>query len=259
MNTASPPPSLFGETKAADTSRPAPEPAQSLVDLLYDGFYMVFLLKNRKAPTDPERFTTQIQKFLGEFERRAQRQNDAPEDIFDAKYAFCAMVDEAILGSRLSIRDQWERRPLQLTLFGDQLAGEHFFDKLEAARNGGARRLPALEVFHMCLLLGFQGKYLLEGPEKLTYLTAQLGEQIAHIKGRKNAFAPHWAIPDQVAHALKRELPLWVVASVFAFGALLAYLGTRHVLDGQTRDTLAPYSQIVQLAPRAPTLTITLP
>ncbi len=259
MNSAAPPPSLFGEFKAPEPRNESTPAAQSLVDLLYDGFYMVFLLKNRKAPADAEHFTTQIQKFLATFERRAQRYSFAPDDIFNAKYAFCAMVDEAILSSRLSIRDTWERRPLQLTLFGDQLAGEHFFDKLEKARNGGAGRLQSLEVFHMCLLLGFQGKYLLEGPEKLSYLTSQLGEQIAHIKGKKNAFAPHWAIPDRVAHALKRELPVWVLTSVFALGGLIAYLGMSQLLGSQTRNTLAPYSQIVQLAPRAPTLTITLP
>lgn len=259
MNSAVPPPSLFGEFKAPEPRSDSVTSTQGLVDLLYDGFYMVFLLKNRKAPADADHFTTQIQKFLATFERRAQRHNVAPDDIFDAKYAFCAMVDEAILSSRLSIREIWERRPLQLTLFGDQLAGEHFFDKLEQARNGGARRLQSLEVFHMCLLLGFQGKYLLEGPEKLSYLTSQLGEQITHLKGKKNAFAPHWAIPDRIAHALKRELPVWVLASVFALGGLIAYLGLNHLLDSQTRDTLAPYSQIVQLAPRAPTLTITLP
>ncbi|MCK7513687.1 MAG: DotU family type IV/VI secretion system protein [Desulfobacterales bacterium] len=71
-----------------------------------------------------------------------------------------------------------------MLLFGDQLAGEHFFDKLETARNGGANRINALEVFHLCLLIGFKGRYLLEGPEKLKYLTQQLGEQIAHIKGK---------------------------------------------------------------------------
>ncbi|QID17447.1 DotU family type IV/VI secretion system protein [Nitrogeniibacter mangrovi] len=257
--TTTAPPSLFGDTRrptTADTATPSPH---GLVDLLYDGFYMVFLLKNRKAPSDADRFTTQIQKFLADFERRAQKRHFAPEDIFDAKYAFCATVDEAILSSRLSIRDAWERRPLQLTLFGDQLAGEHFFDKLETARNGGARRIDALEVFQMCLLIGFQGKYLLEGPEKLAYLTAQLGEQITHIKGKRGGFAPHWEIPDRVAHALKRELPVWALASILALGGLIGYLGLRYVLDGATRKTLAPYAGIVQLAPRAPTLTITLP
>lgn len=259
MTIPAPPPSLFGDFAKPDPNVEPNTTAHSLVDLLYDGLYMIFLLKNQKSPDDADRFTTQIQKFLGEFERRAQRMNFASEDIFDGKYAFCAMVDETILSSRLSIREIWQRRPLQLSLFGDQLAGEHFFDKLEKARNGGASRIQALEVFHMCLLLGFQGKYMLEGPEKLAYLTSQLGEQIAHIKGKKNAFAPHWKIPDKVSHTLKRELPVWVLAAVFSFGGLIAYLGMNHLLARQTREALQPYQQIVQLAPRAPTLTITLP
>lgn len=259
MNSAAPPPSLFGDFAKPEPKSEPNTSAHTLVDLLYDGFYMIFLLKNQKSPENADHFTAQIQKFLAQFERRAQRMNFAADDIFDGKYAFCAMVDETILSSRLSIRDIWQRRPLQLSLFGDQLAGEHFFDKLEKARHSGTGRVHALEVFHMCLLLGFQGKYMLEGPEKLAYLTSQLGEQIAHIKGKRNAFAPHWAIPDKVAHALKRELPVWVVASVFAFGGLIAYMGMSHLLARQSRATLQPYNQIVQLAPRAPTLTITLP
>jgi len=259
MNTAAPPPSLFGDLARPDSSAEPNTAAHTLVDLLYDGFYMIFLLKNQKSPGDADHFTTQIQKFLAEFERRAQRMNFASQDIFDGKYAFCAMVDETILASRLSIREVWQRRPLQLSLFGDQLAGEHFFDKLDKARQGGAHRLHALEVFHMCLLLGFQGKYMLEGPEKLAYLTSQLGEQIAHIKGKRNAFAPHWAIPDKIAHTLKRELPVWVLAAVFALGGLIAYLGMNHLLKNETLQATRAYQQIVQLAPRAPTLTITLP
>lgn len=252
-------PSLFKNSSAGAAVPETTRTANTLVDLLYDGIYMVFLLKNSKSPTDAATFTTQVQQFLTEFERNARKGGFNPDDIFDAKYAFCATVDEAILSSRLSIRDTWERRPLQLTLFGDQLAGEHFFDKLETARNGGATRLHALEVFQMCLLLGFKGRYLLEGPEKLTYLTAQLGEQIAHIKGKSTSFAPHWAVPDRISHTLKRELPAWVLASVFALLGLAAYVALDHYANTTTQSALAPYSDIVQLAPQVPTLTITLP
>lgn len=252
-------PSLFHHASAGTAVPETARTANNLVDLLYDGIYMVFLLKNSKAPTDAASFTAQVQQFLTDFERSAKKGGFNPDDIFDAKYAFCATVDEAILSSRLSIRDIWERRPLQLTLFGDQLAGEHFFDKLEIARNGGASRLHALEVFQMCLLLGFKGRYLLEGPEKLSYLTAQLGEQIAHIKGKSAAFAPHWAVPDRISHALKRELPTWVLTSVFALLGLVAYIGLEHYADSTTQRALAPYTDIVQLAPQVPTLTITLP
>jgi type VI secretion system protein ImpK len=253
------PPTLFGDAVPAQRPAIIESSTRTLVDLLYDGFYMLILLRNQTAPSDADTFTTQVQKFLAGFERTAKKHHFNTEDIFDAKYAFCATVDETILSSRSAIRDTWERRPLQLALFGDQLAGEHFFDKLETARNGGASRLNALEVFHMCLLLGFKGKYLLEGPEKLKYLTAQVGEQIAHLKGKAANFAPRAMAPDQISHALKREVPVWVIGSVLSLFGLLAYLALNGYAERAAHETLAPFQNIVQLAPRAPTLTITLP
>lgn len=235
------------------------QPTKSLVDLLYDGFYMLILLNNQSVPKGPEEFSENIQKFLDQFERAAKKGNFSAEDIFDAKYAFCATTDEVVLYSKLNIRDTWERRPLQLILFGDQLAGEHFFDKLEVARNGGASRVHALEVFHMCLLIGFKGRYLLEGPEKLKYLTLQLGEQIAHIRGKAAPFAPHWSAPDRILNAIKRDIPLWVIGSVLALCGLLAYVGLDWHAGSTVHKTLSPFKNIVQLAPRAPSLTITLP
>lgn len=253
-------PSLFS---VAPSTRPddsvTDRPAKNLVDLLYDGFYMLILLNNRSVPKDPDEFSGNIQKFLDQFERVAKKNNFNAEDIFDAKYAFCAAIDEAVLSSRMNIRDIWERRPLQLVLFGDQLAGEHFFDKLEVARNGGASRINALEVFHMCLLIGFKGRYLLEGPEKLKYLTLQLGEQIAHIKGKAATFAPNWAAPDTISNAIKRDIPFWVITSVLALLGLIAYIGLDWHAGSTVQKTLSPFKNIVQLAPRAPTLTITLP
>ncbi|MET7443581.1 hypothetical protein, partial [Streptomyces sp. NPDC005568] len=45
----------------------------------------------------------------------------------------------------------------------------------------------------------------------LAYLTARLGDEIAHMKGKRAPFAPHWPLPDQIAHRLKREVPVWAI------------------------------------------------
>ena len=55
---------------------------------------------------------------------------------------------------------------------------------------------------------------ILEGSEKLNYLTGRLGDEIAQLRGKRPSFAPHWAAPDRVAHALKRDVPLWVIDSL---------------------------------------------
>lgn len=252
-------PSLFSSPAPLPEAPLAAAPARSLVDLLYDGFYLLTLLRRHSLPADAEAFSGAVQGLLDDFERAALKAGFGSQDIFDAKYAFCAAVDEAVLGARTPIRDAWERRPLQLVLFGEQLAGENFFERLEAARNGGASRLQALEVFHMCLLTGFKGRYLLEGPEKLKYLVSQLGEQITHIKGKAAGFAPHWAPPDQIVNAIRREIPLWVIAAVLALVGLVGYLGLGWQARSQVQETLAGFTEIVQLAPRPPTLTLTLP
>jgi type VI secretion system protein ImpK len=168
-------------------------------------------------------------------------------------------VDETVLNSGFSIRDAWMLQPLQLTLFGEQLAGENFFARLEDLRAQGAPRLQSLEVFYMCLLLGFQGKYMIEGQEKLGYLTARLGDEITLLRGKRAGFAPHWPLPDKIAHTLKRDVPLWSIGALFALLGLLAYLGMSHFLNRDMQTAMAPYHDIVKIGPRAAHLTISLP
>ncbi|MHA4866255.1 type IVB secretion system protein IcmH/DotU [Duganella sp. PWIR1] len=254
MNTVTAP-SLIGAAPAPAASL-AP---QTLLDLMYDGFYALFMLKNGNGPQENAEFANRMTQFLDDFGRAARKHGASPDDIDAAKYAFCAAVDEIILRSPFAIRDTWERRPLQLVLFGEQLAGENFFIRLESLRARGSAHLQALEVFHMCLLLGFQGRYILEGSEKLNYLTARLGDEIAHMKGKRGGFAPHAERPDQIAHKLRSDLPLWVLCSVFGLICVLGYIGLRASLNRNTEQQVAAYNDVVKLAPRQANLTITLP
>lgn len=247
-------------TTLPHTTHDAPSTAQPcLLDLMYDGFYLLFLLKAKHPPSDAEVFRDRIKQFLSNFERQASKLSAGADAIYACKYAFCATVDEAILMSQFRAKESWQRMPLQVQYFGEQLAGEQFFTKLEDLRRQGASQSQVLEVFHMCLLLGFQGKYLMEGSEKLNYLTARLGDEIAHLKGRRATFAPHWQAPDRVTHQLKNEVPLWVVASVLGALSLLSFLGLRVQLAHHTDSTLSEPRHIVQLAPQVARITITLP
>lgn len=252
-------PSLHPSSQAAPPlSVTAPTPAR-LLDLMYDGFYLLFLIKGKHAPHDAEVFRERVKQFLTQFERGAGKLSASAEDIYVCKYAFCATVDEAVLTSGFKVRDNWQRMPLQVQLFGEQLAGEQFFDKLETLRQQGLPRLQALEVFQMCLLLGFQGKYLIEGSEKLGFLTARLGDEIARMKGQSAGFAPHWAAPDRIRHQLRHQVPLWVVGAVFGLLAVLGFSGLRWQLGEFTQTTLGTYHHIVQLAPQVANITVTLP
>lgn len=269
MSASSPPPSLFGSSQpphgaskaqAIGSSQALPAAASTrLLDLMYDGFYLLFLLKGKHAPMDAEVFRDRLKQFLTQFERGAGKLGASADDIYACKYAFCATVDEAVLMSSFKVRESWQRLPLQVQFFGDQLAGEQFFLKLDEFRQQGTSRLQVLEVYQMCLLLGFQGKYLIEGSEKLGYLTARLGDEIARMRGNAAGFAPHWAAPDRIRHQLRHQVPLWAIASLFGLMATLAFIGLRWQLSEHTQATLGAHHHIVQLAPQSAHITITLP
>jgi type VI secretion system protein ImpK len=231
----------------------------SLVDIMYEGFYALFLLKNGCGPQDKTAFADHMTRFLGDVDRNAKALGVPADDVTAAKYAFCAAVDEIILRSDYDIREAWETRPLQLRLFGDQLAGEHFFQRLEDLRAKGSVHLQALEVFHVCLLLGFEGRFALDGRDKLNYLSARLGDEIARMRGKNRGFAPHAERPDQVVHKLGSDLSLWALSMVFAVVALGGYLGFRTALAHETDVAMAGYNDLVKLPPRSANVTITLP
>lgn len=244
---------------ALPLAAPQSASAPTLNDLLEDGIYLLFLLRDRNAPNSTAEFNRRIDRFLGLFESNARNFGKAPDAVADAKFAFCALLDEIILSSDFAIRDDWELAPLQLRLFGQHLAGETFFTKLDSLRLNPEAHVETLEVFHTCLLLGFQGKYLIEGSEKLGYLTARLGDEIARMRGNPAGFAPHWSAPDRVRHQLRHQVPLWAIGSLFGLMAALAFIGLRWQLSEHTQATLGAHHHIVQLAPQSAHITITLP
>lgn len=246
------------ERRTAQAQEGAARPP-TLVDLLYEGFYALFLLRDGGALEDHARFGDRMAELLAEVDQRARQAGIDPDDTLDAKYAFCAAVDETVLRSQPSIRSAWEARPLQLRMFGNQLAGEQFFDRLEELRIKGRPRLQSLEVYHMCLLLGFRGRYAINGEEKLSYVCARLGEEIARMRGGARPFAPHAGRPDQVANLLRRDLSLWLLCGVFGLAGMAAYGGLRASLSHTADEAMAPYNDLVHLPPQAASVTITLP
>lgn len=259
-------PSLFdhGEIgQGARTSMPLKAVQKSLLDYLYEGFYLVFLLKNAYVPQSASDLQMQLTELLGRFDSQARRAGFSAENIHDVKYAFCALVDETIMVQQSltldSVKATWELSPLQLKLFGSQLAGEKFFTILEDLRAQGAERLPALEVFHYCLLLGFQGKYRLEAPEKINYLIARLGDEIDYLKGKKREFAPFWAIPDQIRHVIRGEIPIGLILIVLLFFSVIAFSGIHYLLAKDRQSALAPFSNIIAAPEQQANISIYFP
>lgn len=235
---------------AAAAAAPTVPFTRSMQELLEDGIYLLFLLRNGNAPNSPQEFNKRIDQFLARFDADAHRLGKSPAAIADAKYAFCALMDEIVLGTDLGLREDWERAPLQLRIFGEHLAGERFFDKLEALRLDPVNNIEVLEVFYTCLLLGFQGKYLIEGSEKLNFLISRIGQEITHARGGKAEFSPNWKLPQRFQQYVRNELPLWLFYALLGVGAALVFALYLWLLRGDSENLAASQARpAVQTAP----------
>jgi type VI secretion system protein ImpK len=76
-------------------------------------------------------------------------------------FAMVALLDESVLKLQSPAFAEWAQRPMQEEMFGHNRAGEVFFDHLRTllARQDSEETADGLEVYALCMLLGFKGKY----------------------------------------------------------------------------------------------------
>lgn len=205
----------------------------TLVELLEDGTTLLLLIRGGLAPKDRAGFSAKVATFLATFERQAAQYGKTPALVADAKYAFCALFDEVVLSTGGEFGQEWARSPLQLLHFGDHLAGEGFFHRLDRLRMDPAQNIEALEVYYTCLLLGFKGRYLLEGPELLGLLLSRLRQEVLSNKGGEAEFAPHAQPAHRFNDFLRHDIPVWVYLLFFVGAALLFFLVFKTILHFQ--------------------------
>ena len=110
-----------------------------------------------------------------------------------------AFVDESVLNLRSPVFADWPRRPLQEELFGHHVAGEVFFRNLQdlLGKTDSPDLADLLEVYQLCLLLGFAGRYSLGGHGELRAVGEAVAEKIRRIRGLAVEISPSWALPPE--------------------------------------------------------------
>jgi type VI secretion system protein ImpK len=192
-----------------------------LADLCNDVFFLIFHIRSGKDPGRPDSLRKEIGLMVEDIERQGKRLGCAEEDLKATKYALLALVDETILNSQWSSKDQWADKPLQLEYFGEHMAGERFFDLLERVRGKGSRKVDLLEVFCIVLLLGFQGKFKIGGRDALDKMTHELLEEVTRYRGGTPLLSPHGRIPDEPVEQPPKTIPRWAWISALSAVALV--------------------------------------
>ena len=162
-----------------------------------------------------------VASMLDDFEKRAERYRFNHKVVNVAKFGLAAFVDETVLTANFPLRNEWEKNPLQLQYFGEQLAGNKFFDKLDSMLGQIEITQDAVEIYYYCLLLGFKGKYGVYEQEKLLermQTTANALVKVGKIKAVE--LSPNWIANDQPKPPEKRGLPVWAKIGAIAFVGL---------------------------------------
>jgi type VI secretion system protein ImpK len=189
-------------------------------------------------------------KLFDEFESRAKAARVDPDDITAVKFALAAFVDEIVLSAEWPGTDQWAEDPLQLHYFGTYLAGEGFFEKLDALKSQVKTRSEALGIYYQCLLLGFKGKYGVAGGEKLDPLKKIIQHELERQQAQDlNDLSPHWQATDKPLPRTDK-LPRWflyacvvVVAACVLLYAVFFFSLRNKVGSRQQSQTATRFTQ----------------
>src|SRR5687768_8712086 len=193
------------------------------------------LRAGRQTAENADVFRAHLKQLVAAAQQEAQAAGYT-DDANIALFAVIALVDESVLNSGQPMFAEWPRRPLQEELFGSHMGGELFYQYLEHAltRPDDAALADLLEIFQLCLLLGFRGRYSAGDPSAVASLIATVDERIRRIRGGYGVFAPAWSPAAALVRSRRRDPWVRPMAAVALLSVLLAaglYAGFRGALS----------------------------
>jgi type VI secretion system protein ImpK len=208
------------------------------------------LRSGRQAVSEAASFRHNILEGLKVADQQARAQGYNGEDIKLAIFAVVAFVDESVLNLRNAAFADWPRRPLQEELFGHHVAGEVFFKNLQdlLLRGESQDLADILEVYQLCLLLGFAGRYSMGGHGELKAISDVTADKIHRIRGGTGALSPLWALPLEAKRQSGSDpwVKRWGIAAAACFAFTLVLFAIYRLVLGSGVSSLAELSGVVR-------------
>lgn len=214
------------------TSAAAPEAGPGQVRNLATAFQEVLTailrVRYRGLPVaSADDFRTRIRSALNQAMLDGRDMGYEDDLIRDAAFAVVAFVDESVFSSRRAEFSTWQA--LQVEIFhAAQVAGVVFYERLDSLmrRSDSAQCADTIEVFVLCLSLGYQGQIGSSGygaGSGLGDLASVIGSarrKIQRIRGGDTSLSPRWQLPSRAPAARRFDTVLKHL--LFAAGACLA-------------------------------------
>ena len=227
---------IAGQTMDLDLAKTVHKKAD-LTALCTDIFLIVIRMREAEDLGKPEALRKLILHYIQLFKKNCSTMHFDSSMVDDAAYALVALLDETVMSTPGDCRNFWVINPLQLELFGDNLAGEGFFRRLDKLMTETEKTNDILEIYYLCLSLGFEGKYKLGNSSERDGVIDNLARLILKA-GRHSvsSLSPHGlrtGSKNLIRQGTKKTMPLWAVCTTAAV-LLLLWWGAMYFLSSQS-------------------------
>jgi type VI secretion system protein ImpK len=186
-------------------------------------FSLILHMRSSSHYSDAETLRDNLISLINECENTARRSASA-QDVEDTKFALVAFVDETVLSSDWAMKGAWMANPLQLQIYNRFDAGEHFFERMDIILKSPSRS-QVLEVYYLCLALGFKGRYQLVDQDQLRARIAAAHSALKQApEMQPGPLSPNGKPRDQLAAEVKSKLPTWAMLAGAVTIGLVVYM-----------------------------------
>lgn len=181
------------------------------------------------------------------FESRLRDLDLKQEQLLSARYLMCSVLDEAVLNTPWGSESAWAQRTLLSVFHGETSGGEKSFLILDRLKQTPAENLDLIELFYICISLGFEGRYRLmsRGREGLDQIREELFAIIRRHRGDyERSLSPSWAGLGNMRNPLTEYIPLWFVVALMAAILFFSYSGLRYWLYSSSTPVVQEISEL---------------
>ncbi|HYC56971.1 MAG TPA: type IVB secretion system protein IcmH/DotU [Candidatus Binatia bacterium] len=178
---------------------------------------------------------------IGRYEEAAADAGCSKQTIMDGRYTLCTFIDEAVMNTPWGCDSIWASKPLSLRLHGNTKGGENVFEMIEEELHASRSDEQLLELFYVCLSLGFEGRYRVvdNGPRQLADIRDRIYRRIRDWRDAPILrLSDHWHPVEDRRSRLVREVPAWVMALTIVVVSALVFFPLRTSLSWAARPVI---------------------
>ncbi len=178
---------------------------------------------------------------ISQFEAAARTRSVSPEMVLVARYALCTLFDETVATTPWGGTADWIQQSLLVTLHRETWGGEKFFQLLNKMAEDPARNIDLLELFYICLALGFEGRFRVidGGKVQLEALRERLAAIIKKTRGEcEKDLSGQWRGEQTTLRKVHNFILVWAAAAVMGVLLLGVYVWLSFSLNDHS-DALA--------------------